>query len=388
MKILYHHRTQGEEPESIHITSIVSALRTLGHEVVIVGPSKKELGSVGTNVKYLSLIKYHSPKFIFELLQIGYNIISYRKLRQAIKEFGPDFIYERYALYDFSGVWAAKKFTTPLILEVNTPYAYAWSKYYRVYFPNLARRIEQRILNAASRVITVTGVQKKFLGECHHVDLGRISVSHNAINPSNFSPPSKSNQEANNELINTPITVGFVGTMNRWQGIPVFKDVIPRVLTERNNVIFLMVGDGEYRNDLEKIIESKGLTDRVTFTGRVEHARIPELVQKMDITLLPDSNKYGSPMKIFEYMAMGKAMVVPRVGPVEEVVEKDVTGLIIDPGNVDSMVSATLKLVDSEQLRLELGGKAREYVISNHTWIQNAKTIIDIYQNIVASQNS
>jgi len=379
MKIVYHHRTQGEEPESIHILSIINAFKNNGHEVLLVGPTKKDISKVGSAGGLLATIKKHSPIWLFELMQIGYNLVIYRRLKSAVKKYKPDFIYERYALYSFAGVLLSRLSGIPLILEVNTPYAYAWSKYYRIYLKKLAQSIEYRILDSANHIITVTAVQKTFL-ENTGLDKNRITVCHNAIDPAVFGEKTKPADVIKKGK--ETVVVGFVGTMNRWQGIPTFKQVIPAVLKNHANVLFLLVGDGEFRDELEQYVSSQGLSAKVVFTGRRAHSEVPSLVRLFDIAVLPDSNSYGSPMKIFEYMAVGAAIVAPRVGPVEEVVEEGQTGLLIEPGNGTELTDAITRLVEDKALRKHLSEKGRECVMDKHTWAKNAEAIENIYNNL------
>jgi glycosyltransferase involved in cell wall biosynthesis len=188
VRILYHHRTQGEEPESIHITAIVDALTSLGHEVRIVGPARVQHHATQVSgPSLLGRIKNAAPRFVFELMQIGYNLVVDRRLVKAIQEFKPDAIYERYALFNFAGVRRAKKLGIPLVLEVNTPYAQAWAKYYGLYLKRLARWLEKRTLLAASHIITVTEVQRGMLVQ-EGIPSQNITVCHNAIDPDWFNP--------------------------------------------------------------------------------------------------------------------------------------------------------------------------------------------------------
>lgn len=379
MKILYLHRTQGEEPESIHILSIVTALRKLGNTVEILGPSKKDMASAGSNVRLLSAVKKYFPKILFEIIQILYNVLYYIKVKKFIKQYKPDFIYERYALYSCAGVMAAKKLNIPLILEVNTPYAHAWSKYYKLYFPALARYFENKILNAAQHVITVTQVQKDFLVE-KYLDADDISVCHNAISVNEFNPgiePVKIKWD-----IPGPVVVGFVGTMNRWQGIPVLSKVIPAVIEKAPNAVFLMVGDGEYRQQLENDVQKANCSKHVYFTGRVAHREIPGYINAMDITILPDSNDYGSPMKVFEYMAMQKSVIAPDVQPVQEIIENNVTGVIIQRGNEKDLTDAIIDMVTNHDRRARMAENALAYVVKSHTWEVNAARILEIYGSL------
>jgi glycosyltransferase involved in cell wall biosynthesis len=139
------------------------------------------------------------------------------------------------------------------------------------------------------------------------------------------------------------------------------------------------VGDGEFRQALEDFCRNEGYSNRVVFAGRKPHAEVPRLVALMDITVLLNSNAYGSPMKIFEYMGMQKAIVAPSVGPVVEVVTDGETGLLIEPGNVEQMSEQIVRLVSDPALRQRLGKNGRDYVEKHHTWRQNALKIMEIH---------
>lgn len=379
MRILYHHRTQGEEPESIHIGAIVQALIDLGHEVRIVGPSGVvHLGSARGESILLGRIKRAVPGPVFEVLQLGYNVAVYWRLWRAVRQFRPDLIYERYALYNFAGVWLAGRQKIPLILEVNTPYAQAWDQYFGLTLRSLARWIERRTLLAAKHIITVTEVQRRMLA-CEGIPIERISVCHNAIDPEWFDPHRHADPNLKRCLDLKEIVVGFVGTMNRWQGITEFPTVLSAVLTQRSDVCFLFVGDGEFRDTLEKFCRSAGFGDRVVFVGRKRHAEIPALIGAMDIAVLLNSNNYGSPMKIFEYLGMQKAVIAPSVEPVTEVLKDGNTGLLIAPGDAEQMAKKILQLSADAALRHRLGLAGRTYVVANHTWHRNAMKIVEIY---------
>ncbi len=386
MRVLYHHRTQGEEPESIHIGSVVNALRALGHEVRIVGPidiERPEASHVDTTAGKkpahgLVRIKRAVPKAVFELLQIAYNLVAWRRLDRAVAEFAPDFIYERYALYSFAGGMVARRRGVPLILEVNTPYAQAWAKYYGLNLERLARWLETRTLRAADHVITVTHEQSTLLQRLG-VEAGRITVSHNAIDPQWFDQQRQQDPMLRGRLGLKGLVIGFVGTMNRWQGIPRFAEVIASVLSRCPGASFLFVGDGEFRQALEDFCRERGYLDRVVFAGRQPHAKVPVFVAAMDIAVLLDSNTYGSPMKIFEYWGMGKPVVAPSVPPVLEVLRDGETGLLIEPGNAAQLADRIVELANDPVLRERLGSAGRAYVQAHHTWRNNAEEIVAAY---------
>jgi glycosyltransferase involved in cell wall biosynthesis len=393
MRVLYHHRTQGEEPESIHIGSIVAALRDLGHEVRIVGPvemahdgdsraaPQREASAAHRPPSLLARIKRNVPRAVFELLQIAYNLVAWRRLDRAIAEFAPDVIYERYALFGFAGVALARRRGVPLILEVNTPYAQAWAKYFGINLQRLARWLETRTLRAAPHIVTVTEVQGRLLQEMG-VAAEKITVSHNAIDPQWFDHERQFDPRLRARLGLSGVVVGCVGTMNRWQGIPKFGEVIASVLARYPDASFLFVGDGEFRQSLEDICRAQGHLQRVVFAGRQPHAKIPSFVAAMDIAVLLDSNTYGSPMKIFEYWGMGKPVVAPAVPPVLEVLRDRDTGLLIEPGNAQQLADHIVELARDPALRERLGASGRAYVRAHHTWRNNAEQIIAAHARI------
>jgi glycosyltransferase involved in cell wall biosynthesis len=384
MRVLYHHRTQGEEPESIHIESIVAALRALGHEVRIVGPVDIEHREAATTAvtaakprkpSRLVRIKQAVPRSVFELLQIAYNVVAWRRLDRAVREYKPDFIYERYALYAFAGGMVARRHGIPLVLECNTPYAQAWAKYYGLHLPRLARWLEARTLRTADHVITVTHAQGKLLQQIG-VRPEHLTVSHNAIDPAWFNQERQHDPALRERLGLKGLVIGFVGTMNRWQGIPKFAEVIPSVLARHPDASFLFVGDGEFRQPLEDLCRAAGTLDRVKFVGRQPHDKVPAFVASMDIAVLLDSNAYGSPMKIFEYWGMGKPVVAPSVVPVLEVMRDRETGLLIEPGNAAQLADRIVELAADPALRARLGAAGRACATAHHTWRNNAEQIM------------
>ncbi len=380
MRILYHHRTAGEEPESVHIANIVRSLRKAGHEVDIIGPAPLANAPVAGPPSRLVRVKQQMPRWLVELLQVGYNLRSFLQLRRALKAGRYDFIYERHALYNFSGLLASRWSGLPLILEVNTLYAEAWAKYYGLAFARLARWLEIATIRRADHLITVTEVQRAMLvsrGVANHA----ITVSHNAVDPEEFSPTSHPCDELRAQLQLRPIVVGFVGTMNRWQGVQGFVDVVSAVVAQRQDVSFLFVGEGERRARLEEELRNRELLPYVVFAGRQPHSRIARFVSAMSIGVLLDSNAYGSPMKIFEYWAMGKAVIAPRVAPVVEILQDGQNGLLIEPGDAAAMAAHILRLAADPALRGALGAAGRRRVLEQHTWDNNAAQILTAYRD-------
>src|SRR6185312_9217301 len=239
--------------------------------------------------------------------------------------------------------------------------------YYGLHLPRLARWLEARTLRGADHVITVTHAQGKLLQQIG-VAPERLTVSHNAIDPAWFSQERQHDPALRGRLGLEGLVIGFVGTMNRWQGIPKFAEVIPNVLARHPDASFLFVGDGEFRQPLEDLCRAAGTLDRVKFVGRQPHDKVPGFVASMDIAVLLDSNAYGSPMKIFEYWGMGKPVVAPSVVPVLEVMRDRETGLLIEPGNAAELADRIVELAADPALRARLGAAGRACATAHHTW--------------------
>ena len=379
MRVLYHHRTQGEEPESVHIAAIVDSLRALGHTVDIVGPTPGASKPRGKSLA--GRIKDRLPRVVVELVQLAYNLKSIVALGLAAWGGKYDFIYERHALNNFAGLVVSRLTGLPLLLEVNTPYAFAWAKYYGLSLPRIANFLERVVLRRADHIFTVTHAQVPILEQIGAA-ASRITVCHNAIDPAQFDPARYPREALRAKLGLEGIVAGFVGTMNRWQGMSGFAEVVRRVAAANTDVRFLFVGSGEGRPELTRLLEAEGLSDRVKFVGRVPHAAIPEHLACMDIGLLLESNDYGSPMKIFEYWAMGNAVIAPRVAPVEEIMQDGEEGLMIERRNGTAMADCVLRLAADPGLRARLVESGRRRVLTQHTWRANAESIVAAFNRL------
>ena len=96
----------------------------------------------------------------------------------------------------------------------------------------------------------------------------------------------------------------------------------------------------------------------------------------LDVAVLPHSNRFGSPLVLFEFMACGLPIVAPRLDPITDVLRDGMTGLLFDPLDLGQMVEAITTLLESAELRRRLGDTARHRVRAEHTWEQNAAAIL------------
>jgi glycosyltransferase involved in cell wall biosynthesis len=373
MKILYHHRIRSKDGQFVHLSEMVQALRTEGHHVDIVGPRVVEDGAFGAEAGWTDALRRNVPRAVYELLEFGYSILDFWRLAASIRRNRPDVIYERYNLFLPSGVWASRLFRLPLLLEVNAPLFDERSRFGRVALRRLARWSEVHAWRAASMVLPVTRVLADRVCQAG-VPSGRIMVVPNGINGQEFTvlPP---RDEAKQALgLAGRFVIGFVGFMREWHGLERVLDVIAGASRADLHAVF--VGDGPARQAVMSHARDLGIEAQVTITGIVDRERVPAHLAAFDVAMQPAVVEYASPLKIFEYLAVGLPIIAPDTPNIREVLADGHNALLFDPAAEGGFAVALRRLCDDGELRERLGRAARETIERRRlTWNHNARTV-------------
>jgi len=396
MRILYHHRTRGKSVEGIHIREIVNALRKLGNEVHVVSmpgadpmvPRSKFFKAKPKNIssKIWDWISGHFPQIGFEVLELCYNFVGYCQINRALKRHKIDAIYERYAFFAWIGTFMARKNNIPIILEVNEV-----SGIERVrgqILVGLVKWIEGRVFRAADAIVVVSDFLKRHIAENMGVNIEKIHVMPNAVDPEKFNPNIDDREIRRRLGLENKLVIGFVGSFVVWSKLELLLKAFSEVSKEKSDVHLMLVGDGLARGALERIVREEKLEGKVKFAGIVDHEDIPKFISAMDICIIPQSNKYRSPVKLFEYMAMAKPVIAPRLEPIERIVAHGENGILFEQegeeSSVDAIKAAIMYLLESDKDREKLAFLACKTVLGNYTWLRNAERILDIYNPLLA----
>jgi glycosyltransferase involved in cell wall biosynthesis len=140
----------------------------------------------------------------------------------------------------------------------------------------------------------------------------------------------------------------------------------------------LLVGDGPEMENLKRTAFRLGMERAVIFSGPVPRDDVPAYIDAMDICVLPNSNAFGSPIALFEFMAMEKPCVVPDLGPMCDVIVDNVTGLLFPHADYAALKKAVLRCVEDSTLRSQLGARAKDTVLQRHTWVANARIVVQL----------
>jgi glycosyltransferase involved in cell wall biosynthesis len=369
MRILYSHRIQSRDGQSVHVEELIAAFQSLGHEVRVVGPSFYAHSGFGGESRTVARLRRLLPGMLGEFAELAYNLPAYRKLAREAAEFKPDLIYERYNLYYLAGAMLARRTGLPYFLEVNAPLAEERSRYGGLKLQWLAHALERWVWRTASRVLPVTGVLKDMIAAAD-VPRDRISVVPNGVVLDRYHPAPPAEEPR--------LLLGFVGFVRPWHGM----DTVIRAIAARDaapdqqQLALTVIGDGPARAELEALADKLGIAARVQFTGLVDHALVPGLVGGFDIALQPRVVAYASPLKIFDYMAAGRAIVAPDQPNIREILEHERTALLFDPDAEGAMAEAVARLAGDAELRERLGAAARaELERRDFTWRGNAARI-------------
>ena len=381
MKILYHHRTASRDGQSTHIDEMIRGLRAEGHSVVESSPQIVGDNAAGGSPGWVGRLKALLPRQIYELAELAYSWVAYRRLANAVRQDRPDGIYERYNLYLLAGVWAKKRFGLPLILEVNAPMTVERRQYGGLSSPRLADWAELYVWKRADVILPVTQVLADYM-VAKGIDPARIQVIPNAINEDHYKNlPSTAHAKAKLGL-GGRLVVGFTGFVREW-------DRLDRIMVwvaqraEQHNVHLLVIGDGPARLEVEQCAASLGVADRLTFTGVVNREQVPALSMAFDIAVQTALVPYASPLCLFEYLALSKAIIAPDQPNHHEILTHGVDALLYDPQDPDGIEKALDKLSSDVDLRERMAASAQGVITRKQlTWRQHAEKVAGLFSDI------
>jgi glycosyltransferase involved in cell wall biosynthesis len=175
--------------------------------------------------------------------------------------------------------------------------------------------------------------------------------------------------------------IGFVGSFQPWHDVEGLLRAFSRLYADDHTLRLMLVGDGEPRETLEETTRQLGLESAVVFTGNIPHDSVPDYIAAMDVAVAPynwNKDFYGSPLKLFEYMAAGKPTVAAAIGQIEEVIEHRKTGWLYPSGDHEQLADGLASLLYSPESSSAIGAAAREKILTDYTWKAIATRIIDL----------
>ena len=379
MRIIYHHRTRLGDAQGIHVRAIVRAFQELGHEVEVIPFVDAACGVDAEGRERRERIETNRlPHWLYETLSLTYNVYGYRQLARAIRKRGADLIYERYALNSFCGVLASRRFGVPLLLEVNGPWHDHSATLKPLRLQRLARRLQRWVCANSTHTIVVTGALKQLLVH-EGVPERQMTVMHNAVDPLVFHPRVSGAEVRRRYRLNGHVVAGFVGWLRDWHGLEGLIEAINASDLVARGLRLLIVGTGPSFPQVQRRVRTLGLENRIVLTGPVAHGDVPAHIAAIDIALQPRATAYACPMKLVEYMAMGRCIIAPDQPNIRELLTEGLSARLFPPGDSRGLVNSISELMSSPTERATLGRNAYQRTIDrNLTWRANAARAVGL----------
>jgi glycosyltransferase involved in cell wall biosynthesis len=292
----------------------------------------------------------------------------------------------------FAAVGAARRLGLPSIYEVRGLWeltrmsrdpGYEQSEMFA-----LTAQLETEACLHADHVLAITGALRELMIE-RGVPQEKITVLPNGVDTTWFTPRHRDAALAEELGLTEKVVIGYVGSVLDYEGIDMLLQAVSGFLA-RNDFHVLIVGDGTELDSCRSKSESLGLTDLVTFTGRIPHHDVGRYYSLVDIAPFPRKSlpvcETVSPLKPFEAMATGKVPVVSSVAALTEIVTDGENGLVFEKGDVGALAAALERLVDDRGLRDRLSMAARDWVVRERDWAVLVRTLEAIYADLVANR--
>ena len=310
-----------------------------------------------------------------------------RKSKQILRSKRISFIYQRYSLNNFAGYKLSKYYNVPFVLEYNGSEIWVgknWGKH--VKNETLSNVIEELNLRYADLVVVVSKTLKNEIEE-RGVNPQKILVNPNGVDTERYHPEIDSSQVRNKWDLESKTVIGFIGTFGRWHGAEVLVDAFGMLLSKnpeyRDTVRLLLIGDGLMMPFVKEKATDLNLINNIIFTGIVPQHLGPAHMAACDILVSPHVPNpdgtafFGSPTKIFEYMAMGKGIVASNLGQIGEVLKHNETAWMVQPADVHQLMEGLKILIERSDLRNHLGKEARSKAIQKYTWKMHTHRIFE-----------
>ncbi len=358
-----------------HISGVINSLLQQGWAVDLV--SRGLLPLVDRRAGYLEVSYAVGCNDIVESAPFFLS----KNISQAVKALStepPTFIYQRHALHAFCGVELKHHLRVPLVVEFNGSELWIsenWGTPIR--FPRLAESAEKTVLMNADLVVCVSEADRCLLKKMG-VEKQRILLNPNGFDEKRFNPGVDGISVRRALAIDERFVFLFSGSFGVWHGVPFLVETFLGFAARHPEAVLVCVGDGITAPEARRVSENH---PRIVFTGSVNPEDMPGYLAAADVLVAPHlpnpdgTEFFGSPIKIFEYLGMGKPIIAAELGQIGEILTHRKTALLYEPGNAEALAEACRQALDDQALRLSIASGAKT-LSQSYSWSAHTHKIV------------
>ena len=355
----------GDKGASVHLRDLATAFTRCGHDVLVVA---NRLGTVregwpwtAVQAPAVALVDGLDRHPEWRACRANRALRRHLADLHAARPF--DVVCERYSLWQYGGLSFARRARLPYILEVNSPLRTEQARWRGLELAGRAARVERFLFSQATSLVAVSAEVGAYAVGAG-APASRVQVVPNGVDLHAF-------RHAPSTAARPGFTVGFLGSLKPWHGVDTLIAATARLRGVIGGLRVLVVGDGPERAALEAQVATAGLGEHVTFAGAVPKEDVPAWLGRMDVATAPypaTGEFYFSPLKLYDYMAAGVAIVASRVGQISQVLTDGVDALLSMPGDADDLAQRIRQLHDDPACRARLASAARTAAFERHGW--------------------
>jgi glycosyltransferase involved in cell wall biosynthesis len=298
--------------------------------------------------------------------------------------------HEHNGLFCIGATWACKRKGIPYVLTFSADPImelelvgrqlkgiHAW----------VAKKVTKFSFDYAQKIICVSKPAKQHLVDVWQVNSEKIVIMPNGVDIARFGAKYSPTDARSEYHLDGKLIVSFVGGFQLWHGIDLLVESFAKVLHQIPNSKLLLVGDGPARTSIEEKVKNLGIASSVQITGLVPQKKIPEILSAVDVAVIPypklPNELWFSPLKLYEYMAAGKAIVASRSGQIADVIQDGENGRLVNPGDIDDLANVIIRLLNNPDEREWIGKNARQQAVEQHSWDRYIRRLEEIYHSVL-----
>jgi glycosyltransferase involved in cell wall biosynthesis len=252
----------------------------------------------------------------------------------------------------------------------------------------LTRWAERAPFQHVSHVVAVSNEVKEYIDRL--IGPSSSTVVPNGVDTAKFDPKRFDMEAVKRQLgLQGKTVLGYSGSYKAWHGLDITLDVMARLRKSNDRYHLLLIGTGECYREFGRAVDQRGLRSLVTQIPQVSHEEMPRYLAAFDYALMtyPAALRfYFSPLKMFEYLAMGIPVIATKVGQIAEVISAGEIGYLVDPPTAENFAQAVLAAEDDPLRLASIRANARKLMAAKYSWRANAEQVIGVCARVLGRE--